>query len=234
MLWSVPRLYFSKPLSEHRHELADERQRQRQPLSPIVPPGAEPPAFEGRNFEGRTTEYTMAMISDTGRVVEKYRYVGRVLKFNGTEERHMGRRRVLVAKVRARWPQTVDFEKGEFVNKPEEEELVLWPSNYGARNKRDQVRAAAVPAVPVCARVANRAPALCCSGPVCSGSSTTARRRPRWTRSGRRAVSATQSTSRRRWMRRARLPRRCARPPRSAEVGGVGNPYGFELPNSKP
>ena len=76
---------------------------------------------------------------------------GRVLKFNGTEERHTGRRRVLVAKVRARWPQTVDFEKGELVNKPEEEELVLWPSNYGARNKRDQVRAAAVPAVPVCA-----------------------------------------------------------------------------------
>ena len=80
----------------------------------------------------------MAMISDTGRVVEKYRYVGRVLKFNGTEERHIGRRRVLVAKVRARWPQTVDFEKGEFVNAVEEEQLVLWPSNYGTRNKRDQ------------------------------------------------------------------------------------------------
>ena len=73
------------------------------------------------------------------------RYVGRVIKFEGTEERHVGRRRVLVAKVRARWPQTVDFEKGEFVNKPEEEELVLWPSNYGARNKRDQVRAAPAP-----------------------------------------------------------------------------------------
>ena len=66
------------------------------------------------------------------------RYVGRVIKFEGTEERHAGRRRVLVAKVRARWPQTVDFDSGVFVNTPEEEELVLWPSNYGTRNKRDQ------------------------------------------------------------------------------------------------
>ena len=47
----------------------------------IVPPGAEPPAFESRNFEGSIIEYTMAMVSDKGRIVDKYRYVGSVIKF---------------------------------------------------------------------------------------------------------------------------------------------------------
>eukprot|EP00937_MAST-01D_sp_MAST-1D-sp2_P001797 g1797.t1 len=122
-------------------------------LSPIVPPGAEPPAFAPANFDGKATGYTVAMVSGSGKAVEEHLYAGRVLKFVGTEERHVGRRRVVVAEVRARWPQAVDFEKGEFVDKPEEEELVLWPPNHGARNKRDQVRAAAVPAVPVCALV---------------------------------------------------------------------------------
>ena len=56
----------------------------------------------------------------------------------GTERRRVGRRHVLVARVLARWPQTVDFDRNVFVNTPEEEELVLWPSNYGTRNKRDQ------------------------------------------------------------------------------------------------
>ena len=64
--------------------------------------------------------------------------MGLVLRLLGTERRRVGRRHVLVARVLARWPQTVDFDRNVFVNTPEEEELVLWPSNYGTRNKRDQ------------------------------------------------------------------------------------------------
>eukprot|EP00937_MAST-01D_sp_MAST-1D-sp2_P007712 g7712.t1 len=48
-------------------------------LPPAVPPGAEPPAFVPANFDGKVIEYTVAMVSDSGKVVEKYRYVGRVL-----------------------------------------------------------------------------------------------------------------------------------------------------------
>ena len=42
-----------------------------------------------------------------------------------------------VLRVRARWPQTPDFDKGEFV---EEEEVVLelWSQNYGCANKHNQ------------------------------------------------------------------------------------------------
>ena len=40
----------------------------------------------------------------------------------GTEHRRVGRRQVVVARVRARWPQTGDFDRGVFVNTPEEEE----------------------------------------------------------------------------------------------------------------
>ena len=40
----------------------------------------------------------------------------------GTEHRRVGRRQVVVARVRAWWPQTVDFDRGVFVNTPEEEE----------------------------------------------------------------------------------------------------------------
>ena len=46
-----------------------------------------------------------------------------------------GRRR---RRVRARWPQVVDFEKGEFVDGEEEEVLQLWPANYGCANKHNQ------------------------------------------------------------------------------------------------
>ena len=61
-----------------------------------------------------------------------------MLRLLGTERRRVGRRHVVVARVLARWPQPVDFDRNVFVNTPEEEELVLWPSNYGTRNKRDQ------------------------------------------------------------------------------------------------
>ena len=47
-------------------------------------------------------------------------------------------REVGVLLVRARWPQVVDFEKGEFVDGEEEEVLQLWPANYGCANKHNQ------------------------------------------------------------------------------------------------
>ena len=43
-----------------------------------------------------------------------------------------------VLRVRARWPQTPDFDKGEFVEEEEEEVLELWPQNYGCENKHNQ------------------------------------------------------------------------------------------------
>ena len=40
--------------------------------------------------------------------------------------------------MRARWPQVVDFKKGELVHGEEEEVLQLWPANYGCANKHNQ------------------------------------------------------------------------------------------------
>ena len=66
------------------------------------------------------------------------RYVGRVIAFVGAREGKLGRRTQRVATVRARWPSTPDFEKGEFVDVEEEEEVELWESNFGCANMRDQ------------------------------------------------------------------------------------------------
>ena len=66
------------------------------------------------------------------------RYAGRVIAFVGAREGKLGRRTQRVATVRARWPSTPDFEKGEFVDVEEEEEVELWESNFGCANMRDQ------------------------------------------------------------------------------------------------
>ena len=66
------------------------------------------------------------------------RYVGRVTAFVSARKAKLGRRMQHVATVRARWPSTPDFAKGEFVDIEEEEEVELWESNYGCANMRDQ------------------------------------------------------------------------------------------------
>ena len=66
------------------------------------------------------------------------RYVGRVTAFVGARKAKLGRRTQHVATVRARWPSTPDFEKGEFVDVEEEEEVELWESNFGCANQLDQ------------------------------------------------------------------------------------------------
>ena len=66
------------------------------------------------------------------------RYAGRVLAFVGEREGKLGRRTQRVATVRARWPSTPDFEKGEFVDVAAEEEVELWECNFGCANRRDQ------------------------------------------------------------------------------------------------
>ena len=66
------------------------------------------------------------------------RYVGRVTAFVGEREGKLGRRTQRVATVRARWPSTPDFEKGEFVDVAAEEEVELWECNFGCANRRDQ------------------------------------------------------------------------------------------------
>ena len=44
-------------------------------LSPILPPGQEPPPFTAQALSGKIIEYTMAMVDEAGKCVEKYRYV---------------------------------------------------------------------------------------------------------------------------------------------------------------
>ena len=66
------------------------------------------------------------------------RYVGRVTAFVGARKAKLGRRTQHVATVRALWPSTPDFAKGEFVDIEEEEEVELWESNFGCANMRDQ------------------------------------------------------------------------------------------------
>ena len=66
------------------------------------------------------------------------RYVGRVTAFVGARKAKLGRRTQHVATVRALWPSTPDFEKGEFVDVEEQEEVELWESNFGCANLRDQ------------------------------------------------------------------------------------------------
>ena len=65
------------------------------------------------------------------------RYVGRVTAFVGARKAKLGRRTQHVATVRALWPSTPDFEKGEFVDVEEQEEVELWESNFGCANLRD-------------------------------------------------------------------------------------------------
>ena len=67
--------------------------------------------------------------------------MGRVVEVLGVE--HMrasprARATTAVLRVRARWPQAPDFDKGEFVEEEEEEVLELWPQNYGCENKHNQ------------------------------------------------------------------------------------------------
>ena len=80
------------------------------------------------------------MQAGSRRCAAKYRYVGRTIEVLGTEQMRASprARAVAVLRVRARWPQTPDFEKGEFVEEPEEEVLELWPQNYGCANKHNQ------------------------------------------------------------------------------------------------
>ena len=86
-------------------------------------------------------QYTQ-MFTQAGsrRCAAKYRYVGRVVEYLGVQAMKPTRRsrEVDVLLVRARWPQVVDFEKGEFVDGVEEEVLQLWPANYGCANKHNQ------------------------------------------------------------------------------------------------
>ena len=56
----------------------------------------------------------------------------------GARKAKLGRRTQHVATVRALWPSTPDFEKGEFVDVEEQEEVELWESNFGCANQRDQ------------------------------------------------------------------------------------------------
>ena len=74
------------------------------------------------------------------RCAAKYRYVGRITEYLGVQQMKAARRsrEVGVLLVRARWPQVVDFNKGEFVDGEEEEVLQLWPANYGCANKHNQ------------------------------------------------------------------------------------------------
>ena len=110
-------------------------------LQPVVPPGTEPPPFGKERYQGRIIEYThMFVQAGSRRCAAKYRYVGRIIEVLGTEQMRASprARAVAVLRVRARWPQTPDFEKGEFVEQPEEEVLELWPQNYGCANKHNQ------------------------------------------------------------------------------------------------
>ena len=66
------------------------------------------------------------------------RYVGRVTAFVGARKAKLGRRTQHVASVRALWPCTPDFEKGEFVDVEEQEDVELWENNFGCANQRDQ------------------------------------------------------------------------------------------------
>ena len=86
-------------------------------------------------------QYTQ-MFTQAGsrRCAAKYRYVGRVVEYLGVQQMKATRRSraVGVLLVRARWPQVVDFQRGEFVDGEEEEVLQLWPANYGCANKHNQ------------------------------------------------------------------------------------------------
>ena len=100
-----------------------------------------PPPFGKERYQGRIIEYThMFVQAGSRRCAAKYRYVGRIIEVLGTEQVRASprAREVAVLRVRARWPQTPDFEKGEFVEEPEEEVLELWPQNYGCANKHNQ------------------------------------------------------------------------------------------------
>ena len=60
------------------------------------------------------------------------------MEFSTTWHPSPARATTAVLRVRAHWPQTVDFDKGEFVEEEEEEVLELWPQNYGCANKHNQ------------------------------------------------------------------------------------------------
>ena len=135
-----PLRHVKRELGEAVEELAP---RYASSLQPVVPPGTAPPPFTNKgSYMGAIIEYThMFVAAGTRRCAAKYRYVGRVVAVLGVE--HMrasprARATTAVLRVRARWPQTPDFDKGEFVEEEEEGVLEPWPQNYGCENKHNQ------------------------------------------------------------------------------------------------